>query len=78
MRAPSNGTDNPCAAGGPFDPDGAGLVLPGGAGIVTFENLRWARPRGGNIYAGITGMGSAPTPGTSPNPTPKGQERPGR
>ncbi len=55
MRALSTRNDAPQEASRPFDKDRDGFVIAEGAGIVTIEELEFAKKRGAKIYAELTG-----------------------
>ncbi|HEY3299402.1 MAG TPA: beta-ketoacyl-[acyl-carrier-protein] synthase family protein [Methylophilaceae bacterium] len=57
----------------PFAGDRSGLVLGEGAGIVVLEEMESALARGANIYAEITGFGSANDSSHITQPTADGQ-----
>jgi len=55
MRALSTRNAAPQQASRPFDKDRDGFVIAEGAGIVTIEELEFAKKRGAKIYAELTG-----------------------
>lgn len=57
----------------PFAGDRSGLVLGEGAGVVVLEEMESALARGANIYAEITGFGSANDSSHITQPTADGQ-----
>jgi 3-oxoacyl-[acyl-carrier-protein] synthase II len=56
-RALSTRNDDPEAASRPWDKDRDGFVLSDGAGVVVLEEYEFAKARGANIYAEVTGFG---------------------
>ena len=56
-RALSTQNDRPTQASRPWDKDRDGFVLSDGAGILMLEELEFAKARGANIYAEVTGYG---------------------
>ncbi|HLJ66747.1 MAG TPA: beta-ketoacyl-ACP synthase II [Chloroflexota bacterium] len=57
MRALSTRNDEPERASRPFDAERDGFILSEGAGIVTLEELEYARRRGATILAELVGYG---------------------
>jgi len=55
-RALSTRNDDPEAASRPWDKDRDGFVLSDGAGVVVLEEYEFAKARGANIYAEVTGL----------------------
>ena len=56
-RALSKQNDRPAQASRPWDKERDGFVLSDGAGVVMLEELEFAKARGANIYAEVTGYG---------------------
>lgn len=57
MGAISTRNDEPERASRPFDSERDGFIIGEGAGIVILESLEFARARGANILAEVTGYG---------------------
>ncbi len=55
MKALSTRNDDPATASRPFDKDRDGFVVGEGAGTIILEDLEFARKRGANIYAELSG-----------------------
>ncbi len=56
-RAMSTRNDDPQAASRPWDRDRDGFVLGDGAGMLVLEEYEFAKRRGANIYAELSGFG---------------------
>ena len=56
-RALSTRNNEPEAASRPWDSDRDGFVLSDGAGVLVIEEYEFARARGANIYAELSGFG---------------------
>ncbi len=56
-RALSTRNDDPQAASRPWDKDRDGFVLSDGAGMLVLEEYEYAKKRGANIYAELSGFG---------------------
>jgi len=56
-RAMTTRNDDPTAASRPFDTGRDGFVLSNGAGSLVLEEYEFAKARGANIYAELTGFG---------------------
>jgi 3-oxoacyl-[acyl-carrier-protein] synthase II len=56
-RAMSTRNDNPQAASRPWDQDRDGIVLGEGAGVLVLEEYGFAKKRGANILAEVSGFG---------------------
>ena len=59
LKGLSTRNDDPQHASRPFDKDRDGFLLSEGAGVVLLEELEFARKRGANIHAELTGYGAS-------------------
>lgn len=57
MKALSRSNDEPEKASRPFDKERNGFIISEGAGMLVLEELEYARSRGANIIAEVTGFG---------------------